>query len=83
MKLTDHKGYMRFWIASTTSDFGTYITTLALQVLVVTNMHGSSVDVGWINAALWIAILGLAVVGAWFALSPMRDARIDEQAAPR
>ena len=38
MKLRDHKGFVRFWTASTTSNFGTYITTIALQVLVVVNM---------------------------------------------
>ncbi|MCM3782069.1 MFS transporter [Neobacillus mesonae] len=62
MKLTDHKGYIRFWIASTTSDFGTYITTLALQVLVVMNMQGSSVDVGWINASRWLPYVLLGLV---------------------
>lgn len=37
MKLREHRSFVRFWIASTTSSFGTYITTLALQVLVVGN----------------------------------------------
>jgi MFS family permease len=62
MKLTDHKGYVRFWVASTTSDFGTYITTLALQVLVVVNLQGSAVDVGWINASRWLPHLLLGLV---------------------
>ncbi|WP_189000835.1 MFS transporter [Paenibacillus nasutitermitis] len=62
MKLTDYKGFIRFWIASTTSDFGTYITTLALQVLVVINMQGSSVDVGWINASRWLPYVLLGLV---------------------
>ncbi len=62
MKLTDHKGYVRFWVASTASDFGTYITTLALQVLVVVNLQGSAVDIGWINASRWLPYLLLGLV---------------------
>jgi MFS family permease len=54
MKLIQHKGFVRFWIASTTSDFGVYITTLALQVLIVVNMSGSTVDVGLISASRWL-----------------------------
>lgn len=61
MRLTGHKSYVRFWVASTISGFGTYITSLALQVLVVVNLQGSTVDVGWINASRWLpyVILGL------------------------
>lgn len=63
MKLTDHKNYVRFWVASTISDFGTYITTLALSVLVVVNLQGSAGDVGWINSSRWLpyVLLGLLV----------------------
>lgn len=61
MKLREHSSFVRFWIASTTSSFGTYITTLALQVLVVGNMGGSAVDVGWVSASRWLpyVLLGL------------------------
>lgn len=62
MKLRRHNSFIRFWMASTTSYFGTYITTLALQVLVVVNLHGKAVDVGWVNASRWLpyVLLGLA-----------------------
>lgn len=62
MNLTNHKDFIRFWVAWTTSNFGTYITSLALQVLVVVNLNGSAVDVGWINSARWLpyVFLGLA-----------------------
>ncbi|KAB2331373.1 MFS transporter [Bacillus mesophilum] len=61
MKLRENRSFVRFWIASTTSSFGTYITTLALQVLVVGNLEGSAVDVGWISASRWLpyVLLGL------------------------
>ncbi|MCC7268484.1 MAG: MFS transporter [Caulobacteraceae bacterium] len=58
-------GFPAFWAAETVSGFGTYITTLALQVLVVLTLQGSATDVGVINAARWLPYLlfGL-VVGA-------------------
>lgn len=45
--------------------FGSYITTIALQVLVVLTLHGSATDVGLLNASRWLPylLLGL-VVGA-------------------
>ena len=58
-------GFAPFWWASTVSDFGTYITTLALQVLVVTTLAGTAFDVGLVNAARWLPYLALGlVVGA-------------------
>ena len=58
-------GFAPFWWASSVSTFGTYITTLALQVLVVTTLAGGAFDVGLVNAARWLPylLLGL-VVGA-------------------
>lgn len=58
-------GFAAFWAAETVSGFGTYITTIALQVLVVLTLQGSATDVGVINAARWLPYLffGL-VVGA-------------------
>ncbi|GEN86001.1 MFS transporter [Oceanobacillus sp. FSL W8-0428] len=61
MKLREHKSFVRFWVASASSTFGMFILTLALQVLVVVNMGGSAVDVGWVSASRWIPyiLLGL------------------------
>ncbi|HEY1560070.1 MAG TPA: MFS transporter [Caulobacteraceae bacterium] len=58
-------GYLAFWTASTVSGFGSYITGLALQVLVVVTLKGTATDVGLLNAARWLPYLlfGL-VVGA-------------------
>jgi MFS family permease len=57
-----HAGFVRFWTASTVSDFGTYITTLAIQVLVVLTLHGTATDVGLVNAARWLPYLLLGLV---------------------
>ncbi|MGE6489129.1 MFS transporter [Paenisporosarcina sp. NPDC076898] len=62
MKLMKHKDFSRFWIASTISDFGAYITTLALQVLVIVNLSGSATDVGWISASRWFPYMLLGLV---------------------
>ncbi len=60
-----HPGFARFWVAETVSGFGTYVTTIALQVLVVLTLDGTAADVGLVNAARWLpyVVLGL-VVGA-------------------
>lgn len=62
MKLRQHRSFVRFWLASTSSYFGSFITSLALQVLVVVNLHGTAVDVGWVNASRWLpyVLFGLA-----------------------
>jgi len=60
-----NRGFRAFWAAETVSGFGTYITTIALQVLVVITLGGTATDVGLLNAARWLPylLLGL-VVGA-------------------
>lgn len=60
-----YPGFALFWAAETVSGFGTYITTIALQVLVVLVLGGTAADVGLLNAARWLPylLLGL-VVGA-------------------
>ncbi|WP_248582777.1 MFS transporter [Nocardioides sp. InS609-2] len=60
-----HQGFARFWLAETVSGFGSYVTTVAIQVLVVLTLRGSAADVGFVNAARWLPylLLGL-VVGA-------------------
>ena len=58
-------GFSRFWWGEAVSGFGTGITLLALQTLVVVTLGGTAVQVGWLNSARWFPylVLGL-VVGA-------------------
>ncbi|SDS38649.1 Predicted arabinose efflux permease, MFS family [Friedmanniella luteola] len=58
-------GFARFWWGEAVSGFGSGITLLALQTLVVVTLGGTAVEVGWLNAARWLPylVLGL-VVGA-------------------
>lgn len=55
-------GYPAFWLAETVSGFGSYITAIALQVLVVLTLGGSATDVGLLNAARWLPYLVLGLV---------------------
>jgi MFS family permease len=59
------RDFWLYWQAEAVSAFGSYITLLALQTLVVLTLHGSAVDVGLLNAARWLPYLvGGVVVGA-------------------
>jgi MFS family permease len=62
LRLRGHPGFRRFWAASTISSFGTYITTLAIGVLVVVDLNGSATDVGWVNAARWAPYLAVGLL---------------------
>lgn len=58
-------GFRRFWWGEAVSGFGSAVTVLALQTLVVVDLGGTAVQVGWLSAATWLPylVLGL-VVGA-------------------
>ena len=56
-RLRDQPGYGRFWTASAISDLGTPVTTLALSVLVVTDLQASATQLGLVNAARWVPYL--------------------------
>ena len=61
-RLRDSPGYPAFWAASTVSEFGSYVTALAVQVLVVVDLGGTAAQVGLVNAARWLPYLLLGVV---------------------
>ncbi|WCI08937.1 MFS transporter [Arthrobacter sp. OVS8] len=65
-KLRRYRPFVRFWLASTVSDFGTYVTTLALSVLILVTMNGTALDQGLVNAARWTPYLLFGLVaGVW------------------
>ena len=66
MTLRHNPRFARFWLASTVSDFGTYLTTVALSVLILVTLDGSAFDQGLINAARWAPYLLFGLVaGIW------------------
>lgn len=76
-KLRRYPAFVRFWLASTVSDFGTYITTLALSVLILVTMNGTPLDQGLINAARWTPYLLFGLVaGVWIDRFPRRTVLI-------
>jgi len=56
-KLRGHPGFVRFWVADSVSLVGTYVTTLALQVLAVVNLQASATELGVLSGARWLPYL--------------------------
>lgn len=77
LKLRRYRAFVRFWLASTVSDFGTYITSLALSVLILVTMNGTPLDQGLVNAARWTPYLLFGLVaGIWIDRFPRRTVLI-------
>ena len=62
MRLREEHDFRLFWTAETVSGFGSYVTTLAIQVLVVVTLHESAAGVGLVNAARFLPYLVLGLV---------------------
>ena len=60
--LRDSPGFHRFWLAFTVSNFGTYVSTIAIQVIVVFNLHDGAAGVGLVSAARWLPYLLFGLV---------------------
>jgi MFS family permease len=60
--LRHHPGFRPFWIASTISDFGTYITEIAIGVIIVSVLGGTAADVGLVKAAGVVPYLAVGLV---------------------
>ncbi len=76
-KLRRYPPFVRFWLASTVSDFGTYITSVALSVLILVTMDGTALDQGLVNAARWAPYLLFGLVaGVWIDRLPRRTVLI-------
>lgn len=76
-KLRRYPPFVRFWLASTVSGFGTYITSVALSVLILATMNGTALDQGLVNAARWAPYLLFGLVaGVWIDRLPRRTVLI-------
>ncbi len=60
--LRDTPGYGKFWWASSVSSFGDYFTGLAIQVMIVTTLAGTALDVGLVNGARWLPYMLFGLV---------------------
>jgi predicted MFS family arabinose efflux permease len=54
--------FSHFWWGEAVSGFGSAVTLLALQTLVVVTLQGSAIQVGWLNSARWLPYLVLGLV---------------------
>src|SRR5690349_15917099 len=63
----DNPGYLRFWTADTVSSFGTYVTVLALQVLLVVQLHATATQLGLVSAVRWLPYLAVGLLAGVFA----------------
>jgi MFS family permease len=61
-RLAGLPGFGRFWLASSVSDVGSYVSTVAIGVLVVQDLHEQAAGVGLVNAARWLPYLVLGLV---------------------
>jgi len=60
-RLRHHTGFRRFWAASTISDFGTYVSSVAIGVIVVSNLGGTAADVGFVQGASVLPYLAVGL----------------------
>lgn len=49
--------FVRFWIADAASCLGTFISGLALQLLLIETLHANQAEVGLVRAAQWLPML--------------------------
>ena len=61
-RLRNRPDFLRYWMASSVSDLGTYVSTIAIQVLVVFTLHDGAVGVGLVSAARWFPYLLFGLV---------------------
>lgn len=60
-RLRRQAGFRRFWAASTASDLGTRIGTVALGLLVVVDLGGTAADVGLVQGATMLPYLAVGL----------------------
>ena len=61
-RLRDRPGFLAFWTAATVSAFGTYVTTFAVQVVVVVTLEEGATEVGLVSSARWLPYLLVGVL---------------------
>ncbi|GGM19054.1 MFS transporter [Nakamurella endophytica] len=53
--------FRRLWLGESVSSFGTYVTLLGLQVVVLRTLGGDAQDVAWLSAVRWAPYLLLGL----------------------
>lgn len=53
----DSPEFVRFWMADAVSQLGTFVSTLAIQLLLIETMHADQTALGIVRAAQWLPYL--------------------------
>lgn len=61
-RLAESPGFWTTWSASTVSAFGSYVTSLAVGVLIVLSLNGGGTEVGLVSSARWLPYLLFGLV---------------------
>ncbi len=61
-RVRDSPDFVRFWSAATVSGFGTYVTTVAVQILILLTLHQGAGSVGLVSSARWLPYLLFGLV---------------------
>ena len=71
--LLRHRDFRLLWIGETTSSLGSSVTSVALPLVAITNLHASVFAIGMLSAAAWLPwlLIGLPA-GAWIDRMPRR-----------
>lgn len=49
--------FVRFWVADAVSNLGTFVSALALQLLLIETLHADQTELGIVRAATWLPYL--------------------------
>lgn len=53
----EYPAFVRFWLADAISNLGTFVSTLALQLLLINTLHADQTALGVVRAAQWLPYL--------------------------
>ena len=56
-RVTGSRDFVRFWVADGVSNLGTFVSTLALQLLLIDTLHADQRAIGLVRSAQWLPYL--------------------------
>jgi MFS family permease len=61
-QLMRHPGFVSLWAADGLSNFGSFVFSLALQLLLIESLHADQLEIGWVRSAQWLPSLLFGLV---------------------
>lgn len=56
-QLVRHPGFAALWAADGLANFGTFVFSLALQLLLIETLKANQLEIGWVRSAQWLPSL--------------------------